>query len=58
MTIQDYDMEFRQRYVSVCRGCGKTHILITQEDRHPEYYTDVDLVCECDEIVEFNLPVN
>lgn len=38
--------------------CGKEHILLTQEDNNPEYHTSVSLICQCGEIVTFNLPVN
>jgi len=45
-------------YIDTCDNCGKTHKLYTQDDNRPEYHTQVYIVCECDNIVEFNLPVN
>lgn len=44
-------------YKEQCK-CGKEHLLLTQEDRSPEYYTSVGVVCDCKEIVWFSLPVN
>lgn len=45
-------------YKSKCKSCEKEHILFTQGDDCPEYYTDVYLKCDCGEYVEFKLPVN
>ena len=49
-----YDVPYTQK----CTGCGKEHIVYTQQDSNPEYHTQVYIVCECNEMVEFNLPVN
>ena len=52
----DYDDTL---YQQICDKCGKKHRLYTQEDhKGAEYHTNVMIVCECDNIVEFNLPVN
>jgi hypothetical protein len=44
-------------YKEKCK-CGKETIVLTQEDRNPEYYSSIGVICECKEIVWFNLPVN
>ena len=45
-------------YEEECTSCGKKHYLQTQEDKNPEYYTEVYLRCSCGQDVLFNLPVN
>lgn len=45
-------------YKEVCKNCGKKHIVATQDDYIPEYYTDVYIKCECGTFVPFNLPIN
>jgi len=45
-------------YKESCKYCGKEHIICTQRDDSPEYYTDVYIKCSCGKFVEFNLPVN
>jgi lysyl-tRNA synthetase class I len=50
--------KWNRPYSIICKGCGRSLTCITQEDAHPEYYTDVILRCECGEGVEFELPVN
>lgn len=47
-----------QKYIEECESCNKVHKLRTQPDNHPEYYTDINIICDCDEIVHFSLPVN
>ena len=32
--------------------------ILTQPDRHPEYYTQIFVKCSCGKSVEFCLPVN
>lgn len=44
-------------YHSSCE-CGKIHTVLTQQDRSPEYYTNVFIKCDCGEYVLFDLPVN
>lgn len=44
-------------YAQIC-NCGKTIELLTQKDNHPEYYTNVFVLCDCGEYVLFQLPVN
>lgn len=57
---EDYDIEMYQRYPyrASCPTCNKCHTVITQEDSNPEYYTDVNLICDCGGLVGFSLPVN
>lgn len=45
-------------YIEKCKKCKKKLVILTQDDRTPEYYTEVGVVCECGEIVWFSLPVN
>lgn len=45
-------------YYSECKNCKKNNFLLTQADHHPEYYSTVGMVCECGEVVFFELPVN
>jgi len=45
-------------YDETCKKCGKMHLIYSQKDHLPEYYTPVYVVCECGELVLFNLPVN
>ncbi len=46
------------KYKETCSTCGKTHMLYTQHDNDPEYYTNVILQCDCKDYVVFTLPVN
>lgn len=45
-------------YQNKCDVCGHTLNVSTQQDKYPEYYTDVYVQCECGNWVKFNLPVN
>ena len=47
-----------EKYTEVCPDCGKSHSLYTQANKMPEYYTSVNIVCDCGELIEFDLPVN
>ena len=49
--------KYYDRYEMICK-CGKKHIIYTQEDDMPEYYTDVHVKCDCGNYVNFDLPVN
>jgi len=57
MKLEEVKEWARYEYIQKC-ACGKEHKLLTQEDDHPEYHTEVYIACECGEYVEFNLPVN
>ena len=46
MDLYDFDSDCAETYTKQCE-CGKTHEVSTQEDHHPEYYTDVKLMCKC-----------
>lgn len=41
-----------------CSNCGKEIQISTQQDRNPEYYTDIYIKCDCGNSVSFLLPVN
>ena len=45
------------KYEQKC-DCGKKHLILTQKDDRPEYYTEVYVLCDCGEYVNFELPVN
>lgn len=48
-----------RKYTEKCKNCGEENHAITQEDCHPEYYTDVYVECKkCEHMVMFELPVN
>lgn len=47
----------RYEYKKTCE-CGKIHTILTQEDSFPEYHTDIYVLCECGQYVDFLLPVN
>ena len=49
--------EFEQSYEATCE-CGTLYKIVTQKDNKPEYYTSIDIICECGERVRFDLPVN
>ena len=54
---RDFGGEYSQEYKANC-SCGKEFNISTQEDIHPEYYTDIFVKCDCGESVKFILPVN
>lgn len=45
-------------YSEKCTKCKKKHLLMTQSDEDPEYYTDIFIQCDCGDYVKFRLPVN
>jgi hypothetical protein len=53
--LGDYD---NVPYKVKCECCKEEHVLFTQSDCCPEYYTNVYLRCNCGEYIEFKLPVN
>ena len=48
----------RMLYVRACADCSKSIRMYSQPDDAPECYTNIYVVCDCDELVEFKLPVN
>lgn len=44
-------------YENQCE-CGKNHTVLTQRGNFAEYDTEVYILCDCGEYVEFILPVN
>ena len=44
-------------YHNTC-DCGKQHVIRTQSSNFPEYETEVYVLCDCGDYVEFELPVN
>lgn len=48
-----YDYEYSQ----ICE-CGKSHKVFTQNNHCAEYETTIFIVCDCGQLVEFELPVN
>ncbi len=57
MKINDIPEDLRVEYKAKC-DCGKVHTILSQRDSFPEYETEIYLLCECTEYVEFILPVN
>ena len=45
-------------YRETCKNCNQEISVRAQEDRSPEYYTDVGVLCKCGKYVWFCLPVN
>ncbi len=56
--MYDFEGSSAQTYEEVCEKCGNTVEVSTQEDRRPEYYTEVFVRCKCGESIQFVLPVN
>lgn len=57
--LDKYNCE--QEYEGHCDQCGKLYIIHAQEDKEPEYYTDIYLkcgYCSDDNYIHFHLPVN
>lgn len=48
----------RYEYNAICDVCEQNMSCMTQEDRRPEYYTDVYFQCNCGNYIKFILPVN
>ena len=57
MKIKEIPERRRFPYNSQCT-CGACYEILTQRDSYPEYETEIYLLCECGEYVEFILPVN
>jgi hypothetical protein len=55
--MHDFKGHCSQLYTEQCE-CGKEFRVSTQEDRYPEYRTDIYIMCDCGKSVNFNLPVN
>ena len=57
MKLSDIDSLSQVSYRESCT-CGKRHVVLTQRDNFPEYETEIYILCDCGEYVEFILPVN
>ena len=57
MDLEQTDESHRYEYIKWC-SCGNQIKLLTQEDRFPEYHTDVYVECQCGQYLLFQLPVN
>ena len=57
-TSKTLDTWDKNVYTLICENCGQGHVLYTQKDNNPEYYTKVSKYCECGYYVSFLLPVN
>ena len=55
--LYDFGGSHAQTYSKTCT-CGRVIEVSTQQDRDPEYYTDIYVKCECGKSVAFSLPVN
>ena len=58
MSLYDFGSDYAQTYIETCKGCGADIEVSTQQDRCPEYTTEIYIKCGCGESVEFELPVN
>jgi len=58
MKPKDIREFYRHRYEQTCAQCNKVNAVFTQEDDGSEYHTQVYVLCECGEVVQFDLPVN
>lgn len=56
--IYDFGGSFSQVYKEKCSNCGKEIEISTQQDKNPEYYTDIYIKCDCGKSISFMLPVN
>lgn len=56
MKLQEIEKR-ETKYEETC-DCGKIHVVFTQRDDSPGYYTYVYILCECGECVKFELPAN
>ena len=54
----DFNGRYSKTYISKCENCGKEHKVSTQDDDCAEYDTNVYIMCDCGNSVEFILPVN
>lgn len=57
MKPEDIDEMWRYAYIEKC-DCGKDIVVFTQRCNYPEYDTIIYVKCDCEEYVEFILPVN
>lgn len=57
MKLEEIPEYLRNKYRIKCK-CGTKYTILTQRDNAAEYETQIYLLCECDEYVEFILPVN
>lgn len=58
MLIDEIPEYRRNEYIQECPTCTMTMFVLTQKDDFPEYHTDIYVMCQCGEFLEFNLPVN
>lgn len=58
MKLEDIPQFRRYTYEKECRVCGIKQIILTQNNDFAEYETEVYLLCQCGDYIEFELPVN
>lgn len=58
MKIDEIPQGHRFSYKKQCSCCGLEQEILTQRSDFPEYETEIYLVCQCGEYIEFELPVN
>lgn len=56
--LYEFGSKFAQTYQALCNKCGREIEVSTQKDDHPEYYTEVHVLCGCGGTAHFKLPVN
>lgn len=57
MKKEEIHPSLRTEYAESC-VCGKAMTVLTQRENSPEYDTEIYILCDCGEYVEFILPVN
>lgn len=57
MKLEEVPVYRREIYQDSCQ-CGKIIQVLTQRNNFSEYETEIYILCECGEYLEFILPVN
>jgi hypothetical protein len=58
MDLSEIPEGLRNPYTQTCSCCGLDQTILTQHSDYPEYETEIYLICQCGEYIEFILPVN
>ena len=58
MKLEEISQFLRVEYEMVCDICQTKQTILTQAHVVPEYETEIYLLCQCGNYIEFELPVN
>lgn len=58
MKLDEIPIYRRTEYKVICPVCNIAQMILSQRDNFAEYHTEIYLQCQCDEYIEFILPVN